>query len=282
MFEEISPEEIEFYKKTLELEKRYDGRNLCDFREYKIEKDTLIFPNALYGVKITIPNSKNEILIAINGDIKITKTPTEKKNEEKPKIESNEKSFLTLEIKTSSEPNNELKRQKQQNILTEIEDLLKKFLLKNLNSSKLQISEKVNWEIICDIFVIGELTLNELDYIIKGIKECLLNCKFPNVSVNYNNWNDEYSYDIIKGFSILFEKNDIPYIFIIGEYKGKIVLDMSKEEMESVNGYYIVAIGSDGELKDLEKLDGNLVKVNRLGGFIGRVLMVTKDLINSC
>ena len=263
MFEEISPEEIEFYKKTLELEKRYDGRNLCDFREYKIEKDTLIFPNALYGVKITIPNSKNEILIAINGDIKITKTPTEKKNEEKPKIESNEKSFLTLEIKTSSEPNNELKRQKQQNILTEIEDLLKKFLLKNLNSSKLQISEKVNWEIICDIFVIGELTLNELDYIIKGIKECLLNCKFPNVSVNYNNWNDEYSYDIIKGFSILFEKNDIPYIFIIGEYKGKIVLDMSKEEMESVNGYYIVAIGSDGELKDLEKLDGNLVKVNR-------------------
>lgn len=286
MFEEISPEEIQFYKKTLELDKRYDGRNLCEFREYKIEKDTLIFPNALYGIKITIPNSQNKILIALNGDIKTTDPSNKEKipNPEKAKKKISEKkqNYLKLEIKTSSVPETPKKALKQENTLKEIEDLLKKFLLKNLNTSKLQITENVHWEIICDIFVIGDLYLNELDYIIKGIKKSLLNCKFPNLSVNYNNWNNEFSYDIIEGSSLLFDFKDIPFIFVVGEFKGKIVLDMSREEIESVNGYYVVGVDWQGRVRDVEKLDGNCVKVNMLGGFIGRLVGVAKELIKNC
>ena len=48
---------------------RVDGRGLEEFREVEFKQEQLLFPNALYGVKVMIPDSKNSLLIALNTSI---------------------------------------------------------------------------------------------------------------------------------------------------------------------------------------------------------------------
>ena len=59
----------------------------------------------------------------------------------------------------------------------------------------------------------------------------------------------------------------MPNLFIVGEFKGQLVLDLSKEEIESVDSFYIVAYDYQGKMTDIEKLDGNSTNINRLGKF---------------
>ena len=92
----------------------------------------------------------------------------------------------------------------EERAIKEMSDILKKFLVKNINTEKMKIEDKFYWQVICDVFVIGSIYLNEFDYLEKGIKQCLLKCEFPNVMVSKNNWTNEMNYEISEGSQILF------------------------------------------------------------------------------
>ena len=55
---------------------------------------------------------------------------------------------------------------------------------------------------------------------------------------------------------------------------------MTREELECVDSYYLIAYDSQGQLMDIEKLDGRLVNVNSVGSFIHQVLCLGKILID--
>ena len=65
----MSFEEKEFIVTCLNNKIRIDGRGLTDFRETQFQQETLLFPNALYGVKVVIPDSKNSLMIGLNAKI---------------------------------------------------------------------------------------------------------------------------------------------------------------------------------------------------------------------
>lgn len=96
MFQFLNQNEKNFYRATFDTGLRVDGRSLTELREFKIQKDFLLYPNALYGVKITIPDSKNTILFAVNANVC---------NEEEMEEELfyKQESFFKIEIKSSSE-----------------------------------------------------------------------------------------------------------------------------------------------------------------------------------
>lgn len=166
--------------------------------------------------------------------------------------------------------------------MQEANDLIKKFFIKNLDLKKLKIKDDFHWQIVCDIFLIGNLFLNELDYIVKGIRYCLQSCSFPKVQIHTNNWTQEITYDVLGESELLFEKDSIPQLFIVGyqknSNKAEIILDMNREELECCDSYYLVAYDSKGNLKDLEKLDGKIVDVNTVGSFIQQAIFLGKEI----
>ncbi len=192
-----------------------------------------------------MPDSGNTYIFAFNAEIWIK--DKDEADEESQEIVFDTENYLKLEIKSSSENLNSKDDKNSANI-QEIEDLLKMFLTKNLKEENFQIKDKVYWRVYCDIFVLGSLFLNEFNYLIKGIKTGLVNCKFPKTQISKNNWNDEYSYEIIEGQTTLFTQQDLPSIFLIGENQGNIVMDMSLIELHAVNSFYIVAYDKQGVL----------------------------------
>lgn len=69
MYSQLSEGEKQFVKESLTNKVRIDGRTMSDFREVEIQHETMLFPNALYGVKVNIPDSKNSILIGLNASV---------------------------------------------------------------------------------------------------------------------------------------------------------------------------------------------------------------------
>lgn len=270
MFDQISQGEIQYFKECLKNQIRYDGRGLCDVRESMIHSDQTLFPNALHGVRVDIPDSKSSFLIGINGSIEI-----------KPQDTILEKTdFVSIELKASTESLEYEERVRQENNIKEMKDILRKFIIECINIEPLKLEgDVVYWNVICDIFVVGLINLNDFDYLIKGIRRCFTECRFPKISVSYNNWNEEYSYEILNNNVQLFMENDFPYVFLIGEYNGKIVLDMNREELHAVDSFYIVTVDCNGKLINFEKLDGKLVEINKLALVIRRIVEVSQLLL---
>ena len=270
---EISEAEITYYKESLRSECRYDGRNLCDFRLVAFTEDALLFPNALYGVRVSIPDSKSSLMIAINADIVETKL-----DDRGLPIEE---SFIEIDLHTSGS-----KRQNDANVeqtatMKEMKDLIQKFIIKNINTQKLKLYEdKLHWRIACDIYLVGKLYLNDVDYIFKGIRACFSNCRFPKVLVNFNSWTEEYTYEIVSNDEVLFTKDLFPSVYVVGEIEGRVVLDLSKEELQAVDSYYILALNHLGDIIDIEKLDGNPIGINKLGSFVAKLTELSSHLLN--
>lgn len=270
MFDQISQGEIEYLKECLRNQVRYDGRGLCNIRESMISGDQTLFPNALHGVRVDIPDSKTSFLIGINGNIEV-----------KPEDAILDKTdYVAIELKASTESLDYEERMRQENNIKEMKDILRKFIVDCINEQPLKLDgDKVYWSIVCDVFVVGLINLNDFDYLIKGIRKCFTQCMFPKVAVSYNNWNEEYSYEILNTSVQLFTEKDFPSVFLIGEFNGKVVLDMSKEELHAVDSYYIVTINSKGRLINFEKLDGKLVEINKLAVVIMRIIEISPFLL---
>jgi exosome complex RNA-binding protein Rrp42 (RNase PH superfamily) len=269
---EISQAEMSFYKESLRNDCRYDGRNLCDFRPVVFTENALLFPNALHGVKVSVPDSKSSLMIGINADIVETKM-----SDDGTPIDD---VYIEIELHTSGSKNTRAADTEQSSTMKEIKDLIQKFIIKNINTDKLKLFEnKLHWKIVCDIYLVGKLFLNDVDYIFKGIRACFSNCLFPKVHVNFNSWNEEYTYEIV-GNEVFFTKEAFPSVYVVGEIDGNVVLDLSKEELASVDSYYILALNHLGDIIDIEKLDGNPVSINKLGSIVSKLMQLSSHLLN--
>ena len=69
---QFSENEIAFFKQLLlDFDVRIDGRNKMDIRKYSIEKNNI--NNCFSSIKLTYNNSKNDIIFAIKGELKLNK-----------------------------------------------------------------------------------------------------------------------------------------------------------------------------------------------------------------
>ena len=271
---EISDAEIAFYKESLRKACRFDGRNLCDFRPLSLVEDSLLFPNALYGVRISIPDSKTCLMLAINADIVETKF-----SEEGTPVDD---TYIEIELHSSaSKYSRESAAAAQAATLREIKDLIQKFVIRNIDVRRLKLYEdKLHWRVQCDIYIVGQLYLSDVDHIFKGLRACFANCRFPRVAVSFNSWSEEYSYEILGTDEQLFARDALPLVFVVGEIEGKVVMDLSREELRAVDSYYILALSSEGDIVDIEKLDGNPVAINKLGSIVSKLTGLAGSLIN--
>jgi len=264
----LSTGELSFFRESLRNNCRLDGRELCDIRPFIIEHNAMLFPNALYGLTLNVPDSRNSIMIGINANIVLTKD-----------------TFLIDDyITLSVVPSNQRVIKESENtsvktVVSEIEDLLRKFILSRIDLTALSLHQnKLHWQIECTLFVVGQLQLNDLDYLFKGLKTGLLNCRFPKVNINYNQWTEEFSYEVTGESQLLLLNCKVPTVLIVGEIEGRVVLDMTREELETVDSYYIVAMDAEEGITDIEKLEGNAVTLNRLGSVVS-ILMNMKQVL---
>lgn len=265
----LSAGELAFYRESLKRDCRCDGRDLCDVRPFSIEQGSLLFPNALYSASISIPDSKTSILIGINANIV-------------PKGENTDpEDYFKLEIELAHQRSARDDAERfSQTTIAEIEDLLKKLFVSKLDFSVLLLFEgKLHWAIECSVFVIGDLQANDIDYVFKGLKTAVSNCRFPKVNVSFNNWTDEFSYEVTGEEVALFGQMNLPTALVIGEIEGRLVLDLTAQELQAVDSYYIVALDSKGTVTDIEKMDGSAVSINRLGNVISLLMNMRQLLI---
>ena len=270
MFKCISEAELVYYRQCLRNGVRFDGRALSDTRESIMTKEEKLFPNALYGVKVDIPDSKTSFLIAINGDIEIGE------GEE----ETDRNRLIEVEIKTSNDTDNFRDKTAQTDKLNEIKACVREYLINFLNIDLFYLKEKkVYWKVVCDVFVVGSINLSDFDFLIKGIRTCFLNVRFPKVNVSYNQWSEEYTYEMLNEEISFFDEDSVPFACLIGETDGKVVVDMTKEELQAVDSYYIVVISDEGKLLNIEKFSGKSVGLTKLATVYSKIAELSSELI---
>lgn len=264
----LSNGELAFFRESLRNNCRVDGRELCDIRSFSVDHNSMLFPNALYGLTLKVPDSRNSIMIGLNANIVLKK--------ETFSVDD----YINLSVIPS---NQKLLKDSENNsakiVISEIEDLLRKFILSRIDLSVLSLhDDKLHWQIDCALFVVGQLQLNDLDYLFKSLKLALLNCRFPKVNINYNNWTEEFSYEVSGESQLLLLNCKMPTVLVVGEIEGRVVLDMTRDEIEAVDSYYVVAMDLEEGITDIEKLDGNTVTLNRLGSVVS-ILMNMKHVL---
>ena len=253
----------DFVRRSLASNVRLDGRELHESRELIMCKDIALFPTALQGVKIEVPDSKTSLMIGLNAEIFLVSDG--KKAELKDLVELEVKSTISRTIGEDPE-------------FAEIEAVASKFLLSRLDIEKLKISDNVHWKIFLDVLVVGDLYLCDLDYLFEGLTETLCTAEFPNVRVSFNSWSEEHVYETLEDSKALFNREDMLTVKVIGEIDSKIVLDMNNDELRSVDSFYVVSVNQKGDITCIEKLDGQAIDVNKLSMVLKKLTEFAKSL----
>ena len=270
MFKDVSEGELVYYREGLRNGVRFDGRALCDTRESIVIAEEKLFPNALYGVKVDIPDSKSSFLIAINGDIEISEGDEQ----------TDRNRLIEVEIKTSTDSDSFRDKTAQADKLNEIKACVKEYLINFINVDQFYLKEKkVYWKLVCDVFVVGSINLSDFDFLIRGIRTCLLHVKFPKVNVSFNQWSEEYTYEMLNEEISFFSEDNLPFACLVGEINGKVVVDMTRQELYAVDSYYIAVISSEGNLLNVEKFDGKSVSLTKMATVYSKIADLSCELI---
>ena len=118
------------------------------------------------------------------------------------------------------------------------------------------------WRIKLNVFSLGPLHLNDIDYISFGLSDCLLEMQVPNVSVGFNNLNETFTFEMLSGKQKLFCETDIPIVLLFGDIKGKVLLDITFKELAVVDSFFVAAFDKNGDLLEIQKIDGKPVSIS--------------------
>jgi exosome complex RNA-binding protein Rrp42 (RNase PH superfamily) len=243
---------------------RFDGRNLTERRKFVLEHSERLQTNSFYGCRIQNPETKNWIYFSVTGNL----TSCENESNLDHLISVNLDSPLSVEQDQKAK----YKEIKNYSEKKELESLIDSFFLKKIDKSCLFLGKfKCYWNIKLHVFSLGVLHLNDLDYIIYGLTHTLMEMTVPNVSIGFNNLNDQYTFEMLSGQNSLFQKKDIPIIFLLGEIDGNVILDMTFKELMIVSSFYVSSFDSNGNLLEMQKIDGKPTTISKINSILNTV-----------
>ena len=230
---QFSENEIAFFKQLLlDFDVRIDGRNKMDIRKYTIEKNNI--NNCFSSIKLTYNNSKNDIILAIKGELI---------KEKEKEIEDNKENNLKIELNISSMSMNSKGQNAEEykQIKNKMESLFNKLMISKINTDCLiinQKSPKLYWKLYLDIFVFDDLRMSLFQLLSIGIKECLLNVKVPKMVAFQNDIDEKFEYDLMQNYKDLTMEEseekinlEIPNIFVFSIFNNNLYLDPCDEEL---------------------------------------------------
>lgn len=244
-----SDNEIAFFNQVLlEYDMRIDGRDKMDIRDYDIIYD--VINSTQSSVNLKYNNGKNEMIIAIKGEI----VPLES---------ISQKEIITLnvdEMKSSALSDNT-------KIKNKIEQLLISMIINRTSTESLKIKNSVptlTWKIYIDIFIFDELRLSLMQLLSIGIRECIMKLRLPKIRTFFNEVTSANEYDLESKYTDLSMKDSEyepkivpPMIYVFGVINNKLYLDVNDEEFQISNSVIFIAT-SEKEIIHVESL-GNSV-----------------------
>ena len=266
----LSESERGMVKKCLCSGLRLDGRALTQRRKFILEESERLQTNSLYGCRIQNPDNANWIYFSITARVERCFAQAQKGNLLVLRMESpdafhggSSQRKGNLDLTAESER-------------TELISLVNSLLLNKLDSEKLSVGNyDCYWALELHVYSLSRLALNDLDYIVFGLTHSLINLRMPKVEVSMNVLNDQFTFEMLPGKDIIFEKSDLPVIFLIGEIQGQMVLDLTLRELQVVDSLFVASFGNQANLLQIEKIDGKSVSI----AVINSILMRTKELV---
>ena len=153
----LSSGEIDFIRLSIENNCRTDGRTKLERTPIEIAYGDMTLKNSNGGCKLKLPDTNNFQLISAKAEL------------EKPENDSPNAGKIELQI--SSSKLSELSVNKANYLRTKMQDMttfLNNGLLNYAPLKKLELKKgSLAWKIYLDIFVLGELDYNHLDYQVK-------------------------------------------------------------------------------------------------------------------
>jgi exosome complex RNA-binding protein Rrp42 (RNase PH superfamily) len=274
---------------------RMDGRSLTDRRDFILEESERLQTNSLHGCRIQNPETGNWIYFSLTGQI-AKESPSIKLQIQYPKVlSSSGKSHQKVprsEAKIGSiinssleqpakrfhevgiEENSEVNASDSQT--SELKCFIESLLISKLDLKELELEgQPCSWHLILNVFSLSPLGLHDLDYLLFGLRHTLVNVDMPMVSVSLNALSKQFTFEVLSDTKKIFKKNELPTIFLIGEIKGNLLVDLSAEELEVVDSLYVASFRKNGVLREIQKVDGRPVQM----GVVNRVLMMTRRLV---
>lgn len=274
----FSSDEINFFKSLLDNEIRPDGRNFNQVKKFSVKQD--ILPSCLSSIEIK--NKDTNIFLSLKAEIT--------KEYEGISINCDSLSYKSFNQQNQNQVKgsnlNNISKNKELTLvnINEIQEvlyLIDKLILSKIDQSKLVIhgnNSTMYWSININIFSLEKLYLHNLQTVIIGVKELLINSNFPIIDVFRNKITDEIEYTLIENSyrKINFEVNDT---FVIGCYDDNYLIDPSMEELTVIDTIILLSIDINNKIEHIETL-GSIVDLKEFDSLIEFVVNVKNHNIS--
>lgn len=245
-----------FMRGMLAAGTRYDGRGLTDVRRATVSRDATLFPTAVEGLRLELPDSGAAVLVGLSAEVLALA-------EERAPAAAE---LVRLELKSTAAGQREPPAE-----LAELTGLVERFLLERLPAERLRLAPRAHWRLFLDVLVVGALTLADLDWLFAALRLALLSARLPRVRVSFNAWREEFVYETMEESAAPFLAADLPVVRLVGELEGRLVLDLHADELRAVDAWFVVAVGAEGALRAVEKLDGRPRDPQRVAVVLARL-----------
>lgn len=274
----FSSDEINFFKSLLDNEIRPDGRNFNQVKKFSVKQD--ILPSCLSSIEIK--NKDTNIFLSLKAEIT--------KEYEGISINCDSLSYKSFNQQNQNQVKgsnfNNISKNKELTLvnINEIQEvlyLIDKLILSKIDQSKLVIhgnNSTMFWSININIFSLEKLYLHNLQTVIIGVKELLINSNFPIIDVFRNKITDEIEYTLMENSyrKINFEVNDT---FVIGCYDDNYLIDPSMEELTVIDTIILLSIDINNKIEHIETL-GSIVDLKEFDSLIEFVVNVKNHNIS--
>ena len=272
-----SNEEIAFFKTLLDNEIRPDGRFFNQVKKFSIKSDVL--PSCLSSIEIK--NKDTNIFLSLKAELS--------KEYEGITINCDSlsyKSFNSQNTQIKGSTINNLSKAKELTLLNinEIQEvlyLIDKLVLSKIEKSSLELKGNecsMFWNISINIFSLEKLYLHNLQTVIIGVKEILINSNFPIINVFRNKISNEIEFTVMENEynKINFNVNDT---FVIGCYVDNYLIDPSLEELTVIDTIILLSIDVNNKIEHIETL-GSIVDLKEFDNLVEFVVNVKNNYLN--
>mmetsp|Transcript_39717 Transcript_39717/g.45599 ORF Transcript_39717/g.45599 Transcript_39717/m.45599 type:complete len:180 (-) Transcript_39717:14-553(-) len=129
-----------------------------------------------------------------------------------------------------------------------------------IDRSDLYLDQNTSWMLNVDVFLPGELSLNQLQHISIAINAAFRDLRFPQVVVTQDQVSGNIEVDLLEnvinepGTDKLVKVNTkrSPMLVLVGISNQSIIYDLTNEESMCVKSSLLLSVNKDGELLGLE------------------------------
>lgn len=284
-----SSEEINFYQKCLNLGKRIDGRQHNQMRAFELTKGSQVIMTSNGSSRLYLPEENLTLLVGVKADIiSLEETP--------------DSSLIQLSIASSmAQVQNMVQKEQLAKTISEIEYYFQNIYDRSIGTKKLILVEgKLAWKIYIDVYVNGFFSYSCVDHLSYSIRAALDSCSLPELDINLNVVSNEYTFTpketVYNPFEGLVREDSpenkdtgaagsktgspqtLPHLLVCGYNKQQTFFDLSPQESLAVESVLLASIDAEGQVEELQTIDGAEVKIDCIALVINEIRRYAKAL----